>query len=92
MGIHEAKTPKLVVSGAEKANIDIEKAKKAGEKRTHEVDSDDEAGPAKKVRVDEEGQCLLQDRLSVVCWNADWQPRWKWNQTKMVRHLLRQHK
>ena len=59
MGIHEAKAPKMVVSAAEKTNIDAEKAKKAGDKRGLEVDSDDEAGPAKKSRVDDdEGESL----------------------------------
>lgn len=47
----------MVVSAAEKTNIDAEKARKAGDKRGLEVDSDDEAGPAKKSRVDDgEGQ------------------------------------
>ena len=61
IGLHEAKQPKLVVSGAEKANMDAEAAKKASETKRgleDEDGSEDEgAGPAKKQRLDgEEGR------------------------------------
>jgi hypothetical protein len=54
-GIFDSKTPKLTVSGAEKANIDAEKAKAASAKREREAleagESDDDEEAAKRPKI-----------------------------------------
>lgn len=75
MGIHEAKAPRLIVSGAEKANIDAEKAKKRGlnadnDDVEEEEEQDEEQPAAKKSRtqapVQDDGRICLS-LFSKVC-------------------------